>query len=185
MTDDATVGQARRAPITGATGPNRIVISRRSLEWGVTAAAGLSLFYVFVVGFASGSVDHLVDQSRRDWYFLALIIGGFGTQVALVVELRRRRRLSRSALAAGGGSTGASGIGMVACCAHHIADLLPLLGATGAAAFLLDLRIPFMVGGIAVNALGIAASIRELRRVGAGRPDAATAAAEETSCVAA
>jgi len=32
--------------------------------------------------------------------------------------------------------TSTSAVGMVACCAHHLADLVPLLGATGLAAFL-------------------------------------------------
>jgi hypothetical protein len=53
---------------------------------------------------------------------------------------------------------------MVACCAHHLADLAPFIGATGAAAFLTDYRIPFMVVGIGVNAIGIAVTARRLGR---------------------
>jgi len=143
----------------------RASIAPRSAAWGLAASGLLALFYILVVRLASGSGDHLVDQMRRDWYLLVAIIVGFGIQVALVVELRRRHRLDHAALAAGGTGTGASTVGMVACCAHHLADLLPVLGATGAAAFLLDWRVPFMVAGIAVNALGIAASARRLRRV--------------------
>lgn len=165
--------------------PAGVAVGRRSLQWGVTAATVLALFYALVVGFASGSVDHLLDQARRDWYLLAPIIVGFGTQVTLVVELRRRHRLSHGALAAGGTGAGASTVGMVACCAHHLADLLPVLGATGAAAFLLDLRIPFMVAGIVVNAAGIAAAARRLRRMGSARPDAPTTTAGHRSCAAA
>jgi len=162
-----------------------VSVGRRSLEWGVAASAALALSYALVVGLASGSADHLIDQARRDWYFLAPILLGFGTQIALVVELRRRHRLSHGALAAGGTGAGASTAGMIACCAHHIADLLPVLGATGAAAFLLDLRIPFMLAGIAVNALGITAAVRRLRRVGPAQPDAPAISHEERSCAAA
>lgn len=139
-------------------------VGPRSVRWGVTAAAALAAFYALVVGLASGSVDHLLEQARRDWYLLTAIVVGFGVQVALVVELRRRHRLSHGALAAGGTGGGASAVGMVACCAHHLADLVPVLGATGAAAFLLDWRVPFMVAGIAINALGIAAAARRLGR---------------------
>ena len=53
---------------------------------------------------------------------------------------------------------------MVACCAHHIADLAPFIGATGTAAFLTDYRIPFMIVGIGVNAVGVAIAARRLRR---------------------
>ena len=149
-----------------------IAIGRRSLAWGVAASAAMAVFYATVVGLVSGSVDHLLDQARTDWYLLAAIILGFGTQVALMVELRHRHRLNHGTLAAGGTGTGASAVGMIACCAHHLADLLPVLGATGAAAFLLDWRIPFMVAGIAVNALGITTAARRLQRSGSHLPPA-------------
>ena len=137
-------------------------MSPRSVRSAAVAAAGLALFYVVVVWWASGSFDHLVDQARADWYFLALIIGGFGVQVALVSELRRRHRLQHTAAMAGGAGMGASTAGMIACCAHHIADLAPFIGATGAATFLTDFRIPFMIVGIGVNATGIAIAARRL-----------------------
>ncbi len=149
---------------------NRLVVHPRSIRWGAIAAFGLATFYVAVVWAASGSFDHLVEQVRRDWYFLVAIVGGFGIQVALVSELRRRHRLQHSAAMAGGAGMGASTTGMVACCAHHIADLAPFIGATGAASFLTDYRIPFMVVGIGVNAAGVAIAARRLRHTHAPRP---------------
>lgn len=140
-------------------------MNRRSVRTGGLASAGLAFFYIVVVWAASGSFDHLVDQARADWYFLALILGGFGVQVALVSELRRRHRLQQAAAVAGGAGMGASTAGMIACCAHHIADLAPFIGATGAATFLTDYRIPFMVVGIGVNAAGVAIAARRLRRL--------------------
>ena len=166
--------------MTAASSTTGVAVGRRSITWGVVATAAIAVFYALVVGLASGSVDHLLDQARRDWYLLAAIVVGFGVQVALVVELRYRHRLSHGALAAGSTGTGASAVGMIACCAHHLADLLPVLGATGAAAFLLDWRVPFMLVGIVVNAVGITAAVRRLARAGsppAHRKDAACAAA--------
>ena len=122
------------------------------------------LFYMVVVAGASGSWDHFTDQARQDWYYLVLIVGGVGTQLALMSELRRRHRLHHGAAAASGAGAGASTVGMVACCAHHIADLAPFIGATGAAAFLIDYRVPFMIAGIGVNAIGVAVGVRRLRR---------------------
>ena len=139
-------------------------MSPRSVRAGALASIGLSLFYVVVVFAASGSWDHLTDQARLDWYYLLPIVAGFGIQVALLSELRRRHRLHHGAAAAGGGGAGASTAGMVACCAHHLADLAPFIGATGAAAFLTDYRIPFMVVGIGVNALGVTVAARRLGR---------------------
>jgi hypothetical protein len=57
------------------------------------------------------------------------------------------------ALAGAGGGT--STAAMVACCAHHVTDVLPLLGLSAAAAFLAEYRIPFMVVGLATNLIGI------------------------------
>jgi hypothetical protein len=51
---------------------------------------------------------------------------------------------------------------MVACCAHHLADLAPIVGVSGAAAFLTDWRLEFMLAGIAVNAVGVAITGRRL-----------------------
>ena len=136
----------------------------RSVRIGAMASAGLALFYVVVVWAASGSFSHLVDQARGDWFYLVPIVVGFGLQVALVAELRARHRLHGTEAAAGGAGAGASTAGMIACCAHHLADLAPFIGATGAAAFLTDYRVPFMVVGIGVNAVGITVAARRLRR---------------------
>lgn len=140
---------------------------RRSIRAGAVASLGLVAFYALVVAGASGSVGHLVDQAAADWFLLVPIVAGFGVQVALLAELRHRHRLHAEAVAAGGVGAGASTAGMVACCAHHLADLLPFAGATGAAAFLTDRRTTFMVVGVAVNAVAIAIATRRLRRVGA------------------
>ena len=139
-------------------------MNRRSLMAGALAAAALGVFYVVVVRGASGSWAHLGNQVGQDWYYLVPITAGFGVQVALVCELRRRHRLHHGVTAAGGVGAGASSAGMVACCAHHLADLAPFIGATGAAGFLIDYRIPFMVVGIGVNAVGVTISARRLHR---------------------
>jgi hypothetical protein len=94
-----------------------------------------------------------------------LIVGGFGIQIGLFVELRRRKRLHADVRAAAGGGAGASAAGMVACCAHHIADLAPVIGASGAAVFLTEYRTPIMAAGIAINALGIFLAARRLRHI--------------------
>lgn len=139
-------------------------MNHRSLRAGALASVGIAMFYVIVVAGASGSWAHLADQGREDWYYLVPIIVGFGIQIALISELRRQHRLQRAVAVAGSAGAGASTAGMVACCAHHLADLAPFIGATGAATFLIDFRVPFMVVGIGVNALGVTIAARRLRR---------------------
>ncbi|GAA0250643.1 hypothetical protein GCM10010492_58570 [Saccharothrix mutabilis subsp. mutabilis] len=139
-------------------------VSTNAVRAGVLAAAALGLFYASVVG-GVGGIDHLGRQTVEDWPWLALILAGFGAQVGLFVELRRRRRSHEAAMkAATGGGAGASAVGMVACCAHHVADLAPVIGVSGVAVFLTDYRVPVMVAGIAVNAVGVVLAARRLRR---------------------
>lgn len=140
-------------------------MNRRSVRVGLIAAAGFGVFYAAVVGGISRSLRHLGTQVASDWPWLVVILAGFGLQVALMWELRRRHQMNRTTAAATGTGTGASAVGMVACCAHHVADLAPFLGASAAATVLLDYRIPFMAAGIAINAVGVVMAIRRLRRL--------------------
>lgn len=134
-------------------------------------ASGLLAFaYVLVVRVASGSMEHLVDQARTDWYLLVPIVAGFGVQVALLVELRRRRALHRTGMAAASAGTGASTVGMMACCAHHLADLAPFLGLSAAAPFLSRNRVGFMLVGLVASGIGIAVATRRVRRLGLPEP---------------
>lgn len=137
-------------------------MSGNAVRAGVLAGAVLGLFYALVVG-GVGGLEHLVRQSVEDWPWLVVILVGFGTQVGLFVELRRRKRLLADVRAATGTGTSASAVGMVACCAHHVADLAPIIGASGLAVFLTDYRFPIMTAGIGVNALGVLLAARRLR----------------------
>ena len=53
---------------------------------------------------------------------------------------------------------------MLACCAHHLVDLLPLVGVSAAAVFLNAYRTPLFLVGIGMNMLGIAVIGRQLRK---------------------
>ena len=136
-------------------------VTTRSIRIDALTAGGMAAFYAIVVGWASG-IDHLAAQARTDWYYLAAIVAGFGTQVALLAELRARRTAHRLEQVAGGTGAAASTVGMIACCAHHLADLTIIIGISGAATFLTDRRIEFMLGGIAVNLVGVAIAARRL-----------------------
>lgn len=136
----------------------------RGARVGIIAAAALTLFYALVVG-GLGGLEHLGQQATTDWPWLTVIIAGFGTQVALFAELRRRQRHYAEATAAAGTGAGASVVGMIACCAHHVADLAPIIGLSGAAVFLTDYRVPIMLVGIVVNAVGVLLVARRLHHL--------------------
>lgn len=71
---------------------------------------------------------------------------------------------------------------MVACCSHHVAAVAPVLGASGAATFFTDARVPMMAAGVAVNAVGVAVAVRRLRR--ASGLAAAASREEQHACAA-
>jgi hypothetical protein len=53
---------------------------------------------------------------------------------------------------------------MLACCAHHLVDLLPLVGLSAAAVFLNAYKTPLVLVGIGMNVVGIVVIARQLRR---------------------
>jgi len=133
----------------------------RAVRWGALAAVGLLGFYIAVVSAASG-ISHLRAQLVLDWPWITAIVAGFGVQMGLLLRLRERQRARVAAVTAGSGA-GASVVGMLACCAHHVAEIAPLVGVNIAATFLATYRVPFMAVGIAVNAVAVAITIHRLR----------------------
>ncbi|MBI2332111.1 MAG: hypothetical protein HYU84_08140, partial [Chloroflexi bacterium] len=54
-----------------------------------------------------------------------------------------------------GTSGGTSVTAMVACCLHHVTDVLPILGLSAAATYLTRYQRPFMLVSLGLNILGI------------------------------
>jgi hypothetical protein len=111
-------------------------------------------------------VAHAVELLSDDRGLVALVGTGFGTQVGLFAYVRSlQRSLARESVALTGAGTATSSVSMVACCAHHLADVMPIVGLSGVAVFLVDYRTPLMLAGLATNAAGIAIMVHEVRRV--------------------
>jgi hypothetical protein len=169
----AAVRQAGYEVVDGDTSPvesgSRQDNGLRMLGWpvliGGLAALLLAGLYFGVVTVLQ-SWSHAVELVTADWYFVAAIAAGFGTQVGLFVHIRRRHKAcqTRSSNALTGAGTGTSTVAMLACCAHHATDVLPLIGLSGAAVFLTEYRVPFMILGVASNVFGVAFMLRMLRR---------------------
>ena len=138
-------------------------IARRSIVAGVIAAALLVGVYLAIISLAQG-VEHALEQLANDAVFVGLIAAGFGTQIALFVELRAVDRHHRAAAAVTAAGTGTSAAAMLACCAHHLVDLLPLVGLSAAAVFLNAYKTPLFLLGIGMNLVGIIVIGRQLRR---------------------
>lgn len=138
-------------------------IGPHSIAAGVVGAAALLAIYLGIIAIAQG-VEHAFAQLVADAVFVSLIAAGFGTQIALFVQLRTVDHQHRAAAAVTVAGTGTSAAAMLACCAHHLVDLLPLLGLSAAAVFLNAYKTPLFLVSIGMNVVGIVVIARQLQR---------------------
>ena len=135
---------------------------RRRIAWpvgaGLVGAGLLTLLYFGIVSWAEGW-QHAVELFWQDRWIVLPIILGFGVQSGLYIVLKKRLFLPVQSTGPSGALTGAGGgmstVAMVACCAHHVTDVVPMLGLTAAAAFLAEYRTVFMLVGLSTTLLGI------------------------------
>jgi hypothetical protein len=138
---------------------------------GLAGAVFLSALYFGIVSWAE-SPQHALELFWEERWIVIPIILGFGVQMALYTILRRRLFVPVMNTGSSGALTGASGttstLAMVACCAHHVTDVLPILGLTAAATFLANYQTAFMLVGLGTTLVGIAVMvfilIRERRK---------------------
>ena len=138
---------------------------------GLAGALLLTGLYFTVVSLAE-SPSHARQLFWEDRAIVLPIVLGFGVQVALYTVLKGRLFVPVTHTGPSGALTGAGGgmsaAAMVACCAHHVTDVLPLVGLTAAATFLAEYRTPFMLVGLGTTIGGIlvmaAILVRERRR---------------------
>jgi hypothetical protein len=154
-------------PGTRCCGPRRNPLRRvfnTPLLMGPLAAAALLGLYLGLITLAQGS-DHALEQFDIDLWFVLALSAGFGSQVGLFTYLRALH----ARMAAGGvgmaTSTGTSTAAMLACCAHHLSDVLPILGISGAAVFLGAYKTPLLWVGLAMNLAGIAYLLRQIHGI--------------------
>lgn len=128
---------------------------RKSIRNGAIAGFALVLFYLILLSIAN-SPQHAIEQFYSMWYWILILASGFGIQITLYSYIKYSinesiKGTKAEVIASGGISTGS----MIACCAHHLVDVLPILGLSAASLFLLKYQIPFIILGIASNIAGI------------------------------
>ena len=147
----------------------RVVIPLLAGLAGSMLLAGL---YFGLVSIAE-SRQHAVEFFWQDRWITISIILGFGVQTALYTILKMRTFLPAAQFdhehhhqTVSGASMGAGGatstLAMAACCAHHVTDVLPILGLTAAATFLAEYRTAFMLVGLGSTLFGILYMLRVL-----------------------
>ena len=142
---------------------------KRHVLIGFGAAVLLFLVYFGLVTWAEG-VEHVFTQAPTPWYWIVLLTVGFGVQAGLfsfILQARKQRRKAATTSVAASG--GVSAVSMAACCAHHLTDVLPFLGLTGAATFLTEYQLLFIVLGVLSNVVGITIMLDAIQCQGLSR----------------
>ena len=138
------------------------MLSTRRILWplgaGIAGSFFLTAIYFGIVSWAE-SPQHALELFWEDRWIVVPIILGFGIQMALYTILKKRLFVPVSSTGPSGALTGAGGttstLAMVACCAHHVTDVLPILGLTAAATFLAEYQTAFMLVGLGTTIIGI------------------------------
>ena len=133
----------------------------RPLRWGMAAALGLLVLYAALMTLTN-DLRIAWQEYRRLWLWITLLAVGFGVQAGLYAHARTRARKTGAVGVAASG--GVSATSMVACCAHHAADILPILGATALSAFLAQYQEAFLAVGIAANIVGFLVMLRHISK---------------------
>ncbi len=126
----------------------------KSIKWGIGATIALLVFYFAIVSLISGW-EFAFSQFREFWYYIVTLAAGFGVQIGLYVFLKnlvREGNGSGKILAVSGATSTAA---MISCCAHYLANILPIIAAAGVATFVSQYQIEFFWVGLAFNLAGI------------------------------
>lgn len=148
----------------------RYLIPPAAFLLGLTFIAGI---YFGILTWAQGWEYALSQFSLNRWY-VAPIWVAFGIQAALYSILRFRLFVPVTSTSHAGAMTPFTGVmgtsggtsvtAMVACCLHHVTDVLPILGVSAAATFLTRYQRPFMLVGLGMEIIGIAVMLVVLYR---------------------
>jgi D-proline reductase (dithiol) PrdB len=147
---------------------NKLYLIKRPVLWGTAASLSLLTIYFLILSLAE-SFSHSIVQFKELWYWIALLVSGFGIQAGLytyirgMMKLRKDSGIATSSVAAAGGLSTTS---MAACCAHHIADVLPILGISAAVVFLNQFQNLFLTVGVLSNLIGINLMLKIIQKHG-------------------
>lgn len=120
---------------------------------GILGALSLLGIFLIVAGLISG-LEFTVEQFLKYWYYIIALAIGFGVQIGLYSYLRQliKEKASGRILAATGAS---STLAMISCCAHYLANILPIVGIGGFISLVAQYQIQLFWLGIVFNLAGI------------------------------
>ena len=139
----------------------------RPILWGSAGSAVLLLLYFGILSW-SNSFAHAIEELGKIWMWILPLTLGFGVQAGLFsyIKITSKRKADLTSTASVAAAGGVSTTAMVACCMHHVTDVLPVLGASAASIFLIQYQEVFLAVGVVSNLLGIFIMLRVIQKNG-------------------
>lgn len=137
----------------------------KSAAFGISASFTLLLLYFTVMTLAQASFAEAFQQLQALRLWIIPLVLSFGIQVGLYMYIKDcniKQSISGKATAI---NTATSGTAMIACCAHHITDILPIIGLSVFSTFLARYQAWFFGISIILNGIGIGILIKQLRKI--------------------
>ena len=128
--------------------------------WGLIAGSGLIVFYLTVVSIFQG-FEFALMNFRSLWFWLVPLAGGFGTQIGLYTSIKHTATLTGTVT----GTGAISGGSMIACCSHFLLNIIPIVGLSGIAIFLVKYQTAFFGVGILSNLIGISFLVNHRKKM--------------------
>lgn len=122
--------------------------------YGILASGLLLALYAGALTLISGW-SFAKNQFFAFWYYIVSLAFGFGIQVGLYTHLKNLVMGARGAGKVIGVTGSTSSVAMISCCTHYLANLLPMLGATGAATLISTYQVELFWLGLIFNFGGI------------------------------
>lgn len=129
----------------------------KALLWGALGTSLLLTFFFSIVSLISGW-DFAQNQFAQFWIYILPLAIGFGLQLGLYAYLRMS--ISHHCPTGTGKALAVSGtsstLAMISCCAHYLANIIPILGVSGFLTVIPEYQKELFLVGLAFNLLGLA-----------------------------
>lgn len=130
--------------------------NNKPLFYGFAGFAFLLVLYFSIVSLISGW-NFARSQFNQFWYFILSLAAGFGIQIGLYTYLKEliigHNIQTPKGTVAVTGTT--STLAMISCCAHYLANLIPVLGIAGALSVVAQYQVQLFWVGLVFNLFGM------------------------------
>lgn len=138
----------------------KLVKENNSVLYGLFAGLGIVVFYLIVLTIFQ-SFEFAISNIKSLWYWIFPLAIGFGVQIGLFFSIKHTTAMTGTIA----GTGGISGGSMIACCSHFLLNIIPIIGFSGLATFLMAYQKLFFGIGIISNVVGISILMNHKRKM--------------------